>query len=195
MVKSSFPASSWVLFRPLPGVARPGELVTIRYQTEKRTANLFVSYRDYVDLREAVTSSLTDIAIAVHQKMPIIISRRLAEVLFSDGSALGSRLTLRYPKGKVVEVVGIVGDVRGRAVTTAPEPWAYVPSVTPTWGTIQVRSPLPEAQVIATVREVARGIDPIVAPHDIEGFDAAVVWRSARRRLPCWGSSCAPRRH
>lgn len=114
---------------------------------------------------------------------PTIISRSLAEAVFPDGSALGSRFTLKYPKGKVVEVVGIVGDVRGRSVTTAPEPWAYVPAVNPTWGTIQVRSPLPEAQVIAAVREVARGIDPVVAPHDVEGFGAAVDRALSEQRL------------
>jgi putative ABC transport system permease protein len=129
------------------------------------------------DFTEAETQAGSDVA------GPIIISRRLAETVFPEGSALGSRLTLRYPKGKVVEVVGIVGDVRGRAVTIAPEAWAYTPSVNPTWGTILVRSPLPEAQVVAMVREVARGIDPIVAPHDIEGLGASVDRALSEQRL------------
>jgi ABC-type antimicrobial peptide transport system permease subunit len=58
-----------------------------------------------------------------------------------------------------------------------------VPALKPTWGTIKVRSPLPEAQVIAAVREVARGIDPVVAPHDIEGFDATVDRALSEQRL------------
>jgi predicted permease len=133
-----------------------------------------IAGRDFTD---AETRGTNDAAAAT------IISRRLAEAVFPDGSGLGSRFTLRYPKGKVVEVVGIAGDVRGRSVTTAPEPWAYVPAVDPTWGTIQVRSPLPEAQVIAAVREVARGIDPVVAPHEIEGFDATVDRALSEQRL------------
>lgn len=75
---------------------------------------------------------------------------------------------MRFPKGKTVEIVGVVGDVRGKTVTKDPEPWSYKPAVNPTWGTIQVRSSMPHAQVIATIRDVARRIDPVVAPHDIQ---------------------------
>jgi putative ABC transport system permease protein len=114
---------------------------------------------------------------------PIIISKRLAEELFPSGGALGSKLTLRYPEGKIAEVVGVVGDVRSRAVTDQPEEWAYTPAVDPSWGTIQVRSALPAAQVIATIREVARSIDPVVAPHDREAFGTAVDRALGEQRL------------
>jgi predicted permease len=114
---------------------------------------------------------------------PIILSRQLAEALFPNGGALGSTLALRYPEGKVVNVVGIVGDVRSRAMTDQPEPWAYTPAVDPGWGTIQVRSALPPSQMIATIREVARGIDPVVAPHDVEAFGAAVDRALTEQRL------------
>ena len=113
----------------------------------------------------------------------VIISRSLADTLFPEGGALGSRLRVQHPEGKLVEVVGIVADVRGRAVTQAPEPWAYTPALNPTWGTIQVRSELPAAQVIATIRDVARALDPLVAPHDIETFGTAVDRAISEQRL------------
>ena len=113
----------------------------------------------------------------------VIISQALARQAFPNASPIGSQLTLRFPKGKTVEVIGIAGDVRGKAVTTAPEPWSYTPAVDPTWGTIQVRSALPPGQVAATIREVARRIDPILAPHEIEGFGAAVDRAISEQRL------------
>lgn len=113
----------------------------------------------------------------------VIISRALADALYPDGSALGSRLDVRFPKGASVEVIGIAGDVRGRSVTQAPEPWSYRPAVKPSWGTIQVRTRLPQGQMAATIREVARSIDPVVAPHDIEAFGASVDRALSEQRL------------
>jgi predicted permease len=113
----------------------------------------------------------------------VIISRRLASEMFPGGSAIGSRLLLKYPEGKVVEVIGIAGDVRGRAVTQEPERWTYTPAVDPSWGTILVRSSLPAEQMMATIREVARSVDPIVSPHDLETFGTSVDRALSEQRL------------
>ena len=113
----------------------------------------------------------------------VIISEAMARRAFPNGSPIGSRLTLRFPKGKTVEVVGVVGDVRGKTVTKDPEPWSYKPAVDPAWGTIQVRSSMPQAQVIATIRDVARRIDPVIAPHDVEAFTASVDRALSEQRL------------
>lgn len=51
----------------------------------------------------------------------VIISQAMARRAFPTGSPVGSQLTLRFPKGKTVE---IVGDVRGKTVTKDPEPWS-----------------------------------------------------------------------
>ena len=113
----------------------------------------------------------------------VIISRRLAETAFAGRPAAGARLTLEYPKGKVVEVVGVAGDVRGRSVTRVPEAWAYVPADKVPWGTIQARSTLPDSQVIQAIRHVARSLDPVVAPSEIEVFGASVDRALAEQRL------------
>lgn len=113
----------------------------------------------------------------------VIISEAMARKAFPAGSPIGARLTLRFPKGKTVEIVGVVGDVRGSSVTKDPEPWSYKPAVDPTWGTIQVRSSMPHAQVIATIRDVARRIDPVIAPHDVEAFSASVDRALSEQRL------------
>ena len=113
---------------------------------------------------------------------PVIISRTLADAAFPQGGALGSHLPLVLPEGKSVLVVGIAGDVRGRAITKTPEAWVYTPAK-PVWGTIQVRSGLPNEQVIAAIRQIAHQIDPVVSPHTIEPFDAAVDRAIAEQRL------------
>jgi predicted permease len=113
----------------------------------------------------------------------VIVSKGLADKLFPNGGAVGSRVTLSYPKGKIAEVVGIAGDVRGRPLTDDPEPWAYAPTSAPTWGQIQVRSSLPPAEAIGTIRDVARALDPVVMPHDIESFGASIDRVLSEQRL------------
>ena len=112
-----------------------------------------------------------------------IISRRLAMELFPAGGAVGSGVPVAYPEGKIVEVIGIAGDVRGRPLTEDPESWAYLPARGRTWGMIQVRSSLPPAVTIATVRHVARAVDPVVMPYDVEPFDASIDRALAEQRL------------
>ena len=113
----------------------------------------------------------------------VIISKRLADMAFGSEPALGGQLVLAYPKGKVVEVVGIAADVRGRSVTQTPEPWAYIPADQVSWGMIHARSALPEAQTIAAIRDAARSVDPVVAPSDIEVFGASIDRALAEQRL------------
>lgn len=64
-----FSLFNWILFRPLPGVSKPGELVTIKYQAAKRDGGFFVSYRDFADLRDNVTASLVGLAAAGPKQM------------------------------------------------------------------------------------------------------------------------------
>ena len=113
----------------------------------------------------------------------VIISKRLAADAFPDGKAVGALLVLDYPKGQEVEVVGVVGDVRGRPLTTDPEPWAYSPAYQVAWGTIQVRSALPVGASIVMVREIARSVDPLVTPYDIEPFGASIDRVLSEQRL------------
>lgn len=113
----------------------------------------------------------------------VVISRRLAESLFPDGNAVGSQLVANDAENQPLEIIGVVADVRGRAITEDPEPWVYARADKPTWGTIQVRSPLPAPQVIAAIREVARSLDPVVTPHEIEAFTATVDRALSEQRL------------
>ena len=116
----------------------------------------------------------------------VIISRGLADRIFPDGRALGSRLRVDYPKNMEVEVVGIVGDVRNRRLTADPEPFAYEPAGQRwelTWGHIVVRSNLPVSSVAAAARATLRQIDPALTPPLVEPFESLVERALAEERL------------
>jgi putative ABC transport system permease protein len=112
-----------------------------------------------------------------------ILSEQLARKAFPRGDALGSHVTLAYPKEKSVEIVGIVGDVRGRPVTADPEPFIYVPTRFVGWGAVHVRSVLPFAQTAAAIRDVTRAIDPALPPYDLEPFGAGIERTISEQRL------------
>ena len=135
-----FSVFNWILFRPLPGISRPGELVTIRYHAGSVRGSYFIAYRDYADLRDNARQTLAGVSAST----PVSAS-------FASISSRG---------------------------------WcAYTPASDPTWGTIQVPSALPPAQAIAAIRDVARGSDPVVAPHDVETFESSVDRALTEQRL------------
>jgi putative ABC transport system permease protein len=111
-----------------------------------------------------------------------IVSRRLAREVFPSGDAVGSHLVLSYPKGKIIEIVGIAGDVRGRPVTNDPEPFLYLPGSV-VWGSVSVRSTMPFAQTAAAIRQVARTLDPSLPPYDVEPMSAALDRVISEQRL------------
>ena len=49
-----FSVFNWIMFRPLPGVAQPDRLVTVKYQTPQSSGRYFVPYLDYAALRDGV---------------------------------------------------------------------------------------------------------------------------------------------
>jgi predicted permease len=112
----------------------------------------------------------------------VIINRRLAREVFPGGDAVGSSLVLDYPKGKRVQVVGIVGDIRGRPVTNDPAPCLYWPG-TVNWGSVNVRSSMPLAQTAAAIRDVARVVEPALPPYDLEPMAAGVDRVISEQRL------------
>jgi putative ABC transport system permease protein len=116
----------------------------------------------------------------------IVLSQTLAKQLFPSGSPIGARLLMDYPEKMEVDVVGVVGDVRGRPITAEPEAYAYEPAGQrwpSTWGSIVVRSSLPAAQTSAAVRSVVRSMDAAITPPLVEGYDAAIDRVLSEQRL------------
>lgn len=112
----------------------------------------------------------------------VIVSEGLAKEAFPEGGAVGSHLVLSNPKGKIVEIVGVAGNVRRRPVTQEPAPFIYSPVIN-VWGTVAVRSSMPLAQSAAAIRSVARTIDASLPPYDVEPMSAGVDRVLSEQRL------------
>ncbi len=103
-----------------------------------------------------------------------IVSARLAREAFPNGSAVGGRLVMEYPKGEIVEVVGVVGDVRGRPISDDPEPWIYLPADSVGSGRVFVRTKMDQSTAAESVRDVVRAVNPLMPPYDLEPFRASI---------------------
>src|SRR5262249_19740901 len=89
-----------------------------------------------------------------------VISQSLAARLFAGEPPVGRRISLAAPT-HMVEVVGVVGDVRHRALDEPLLPTVYLPaqqSPSPS-SIIVVRSPRPAADLIALVRGATGRLD------------------------------------
>ena len=92
-----------------------------------------------------------------------IVSQSLADRLFGGASPIGRQIWIG-PVGAVVpptEIVGVVGDVKQGALDEATVPTIYFPSPqAPSRGThLVVRSTLPDAATVATLREEVARLD------------------------------------
>ena len=109
----------------------------------------------------------------------VLISRRLANVLWPDGDAVGKTATLwRGQNGRPAEVIGVVSDIRERGLERDLTYAVYLPA----YGTLgDTTIPLilhtkgdPEAGA-GTVREVVRSVDASLPVSDIRTFDDVVA--------------------
>lgn len=116
----------------------------------------------------------------------IILSESFAKALFPEGNAVGSRLLVNYPEKMEVDVIGVVGNVRGRPITADPEPYAYEPSGQrwpTTWGNIVVRSSLGAPETAGTIRDVVRSLDSTISPPLVESFGTIIDRVLSEQRL------------
>jgi predicted permease len=117
----------------------------------------------------------------------VVISRSLADRDFRFEQPVGRQLLLG--RGALpVEIVGVVGDVKHRALDEASLPTVYVPAwQVPSPSSIVVaRSGLPEADVIAAVREEVGRLDgdlPVYRVRSMRDVVAASPGVPARRML------------
>jgi putative ABC transport system permease protein len=101
----------------------------------------------------------------------VVVSRSLAERLWPDGDAVGSRVTAF---GTTLDVVGVAGDVRHFGPAVAPEPMIYFSHATdPVIRrsiTVVVRTRSASATLAARVRSEVRAVDPSVAVSEVRSF-------------------------
>jgi putative ABC transport system permease protein len=161
---------------PWPGDAEPFVLFASVADEYFRTLR--------IPLRQGRTFSPQD-----HADAPptIVISESMARRYWPAGDAVGSRIRLGPDReSPLIEVIGVVGDVRNDPARTDAEPMAYVSNRADPWRDvsflIRTRGD-PLALVRPVERELAR-LDPGVPAGRTETLRAIIGEGLAGRRLP-----------
>jgi hypothetical protein len=91
----------------------------------------------------------------------VVVSESLAERWFARGQPVGRQIRLGGPNAPMAEIIGVVGDVKHRALDEELLPTVYVSAwQSPSRSSILVvRSPRPDVEVIAAVREEVARLD------------------------------------
>jgi predicted permease len=117
----------------------------------------------------------------------VVISHRLATVLWPDGKAVGRTAALWRGQGsRPAEVIGVVSDIRERGLENNPTFAVYIPA----YGALgDTEIPLilhtkgdPEAAV-GSLREVVRSVDASLPVSDVRTFDDVVAASVGTRRF------------
>jgi putative ABC transport system permease protein len=89
----------------------------------------------------------------------VIISELLANQVFPNEEPIGKRLILAMGN-QVFEIIGIVGDIRHRALESQPAPAMYLPTYETPWMNLVIRTKGDPTSLSAAVRKEVQGIDP-----------------------------------
>jgi putative ABC transport system permease protein len=119
---------------------------------------------------------------------PLVISRSLERLLFSDGAdPLGTRLRFG-PASPWMPIIGVVGDAKNRSITEPSRPEFYTPGLG-TWSFLAFRSELTivartrgDAMALAApIRRVVREVAPDISTFNLATLDDVI--RTARARM------------
>jgi predicted permease len=104
----------------------------------------------------------------------VIINRTLAQQLWPNGDAVGKRLSLQ---GDVMQVVGVVGEMRYWAMTDTNRPLIFYPLAQHFQSnvTIVVRTGMDPTQITASVKQAVAQLDPNLPVYNIRTLDKQIA--------------------
>ena len=116
----------------------------------------------------------------------IVISETMARRYWPNGGAVGARIRMGPdPQSPLMEVIGIVGDVRNGPGQAMPEPMAYSSSRRDPWTDILlVRTSGDALAALPSIRRVLAEIDPGLPLHHPTTLRTLLSEGLAGRRLP-----------
>lgn len=114
-----------------------------------------------------------------------ILNQSAARELFPGEDAVGKRVKVQWAKNDVVEVVGVVADIRHSDVSTPPDPCLFMPNDQQPFPftALVVRTVGSPAQLANTIREQIRLVDADQGISKIEEMQQMVADSIARPRL------------
>jgi predicted permease len=122
----------------------------------------------------------------IGQPWKVIVSRRIAELLWPGEDAVGRRLVMWKGQGQSEgEVIGVVGDMRDWSLTDDPTYAVYLPvygtSLSP--ANLVVHTTLPPGSLVPMLRSALAELDPTVPISNATTLDASVGDSVAARRF------------
>jgi predicted permease len=111
-----------------------------------------------------------------------ILNQKLAQLMWPNTNPVGQRLTF---KGQTIEVIGIVRDIKGRNLFESPGPMLYLPLFQSYQAhpVLHVRTRVPPAQLIATLRNEVRALDADLPVYDVKTLDEHMTATLTPQRL------------
>ncbi|HXD33045.1 MAG TPA: ABC transporter permease [Pyrinomonadaceae bacterium] len=102
----------------------------------------------------------------------LVVSDLLVQQVFPNEDPIGKRLVMAIGKGDPFEIIGVVGDVRHRALEVQPGPIMYMPHYDPSMNVV-IRTQNNPAGFAAAVRREVHAIDsdqPVAAVKTMEDW-------------------------
>jgi putative ABC transport system permease protein len=107
----------------------------------------------------------------VHESAKVvIISELLARQVFPNEEPIGKRLIMAMGN-QPFEIIGIVGDIRHRALESQPAAAMYLPTYETPWMNIVIRTKGDPTGLAAAVRREVQGIDPDQPVADVKTME------------------------
>ncbi len=118
----------------------------------------------------------------------VVINESMARRFWPSATAVGKRVRLGDEKGPEATIVGVVGDVRYRDLTTplaTSEPDVYFPIAQRPTGNfgVAVRSSAPSEVTLSALRREVASIDPGIALFGITSLESLIARQTASSRF------------
>ena len=158
-------------------------------------SNLPIMQRPLADIRRVSPGYFRTMSIAVKngrvferadEKHDVaVLSASAAAKLWPHMDAVGKRFRMGDDNRPMLEVLGIVSDVRGISLNAPPTPTVYVPEWVRTWGepTLVVKTALMPAAAAAEIRKTLHELDPQMPVQNFETMQEVLNDSVAQRRF------------
>ena len=114
-----------------------------------------------------------------------ILNQTAARMMFPNEDPIGKRIRVWWNRSPIVEVVGVVGDIRHSQLSTAPDPCLFMPNDQQPFpfSSLVIRTSGDPARLAAAVRQQIRQVDPDQGVAEVETLQQLVADSIARPRF------------
>jgi predicted permease len=112
----------------------------------------------------------------------VVIDAQLARLYFPNEDPIGKQIN----QGPDATIIGVVGTVSQNALGEPPKATTYYSFRQHSWYStyfVTIRTKLPSASIVPSVRQVVNGIDPNVPVYDVSSLENRISASLAPRRL------------